>query len=109
MDFTPEARVGSYRQELQIPTRLRRKFVRFSIGRARRRRIISWMAKSFSSRRAANFAFLVIRGFFKRSLQYGKHGDILRSSRRLLTLDDISEGSHLQCGIADPFPGTAFA
>src|SRR5204862_3698961 len=84
----------NYRQERQMPTRLRRKLVRCSMGRARRRRIKSRTARSFAFVSASSFTFLVIRGFFKQLLQQGKDGQVLRTASGLLALDDISESSN---------------
>ena len=87
---------------MRMPTRLRRKCVRFSGGRASRRRIRSRSARSLSFLRASSRAFLLTRGFFKHLLQNGKHGEFAWTAGRLLALDDISKSSHQNSPIAEP-------
>src|ERR1017187_6871564 len=64
---------------MRMPTRLRKKCVRFPGGRASRRRIRSRSARSLSFLRASRRAFLPTRGFCKHFLQYRKHGEVART------------------------------
>src|SRR3954447_25201973 len=79
---------------MQMPTRLRRKWVRFSGGKASRRRMSFRSARSLSFLRASRRAFLLTRGFFKDLLQDRKHGEVARTAGCLLALDDIRQGCH---------------
>ncbi len=100
---------AAQRQDIRIPMRLRRKFVRFSGGSARSRRIWSRSSSSLSFLRALSAALRATRGFRKSLLQDRQHGLIPRPARGLLAFDDISQDryaqralpkSHYQCASA---------
>src|ERR1019366_2178536 len=94
---------------MRMATRWRRKCVRFSGGRASRRRIRSRSARSLSFLSASSRAFLPTRGFFKHFLQNRKHGKVAWTAGCLLALDDISHGRHQNPRIAQGHFQGAFA
>ena len=83
-----------------MPTRFRRKCVRFS--GASSRRIWSRRASSLSFLRASRTAFRVVLGFRKRCLQDPQHGQIPRPSGGFLALDDISQSGDVQRARPEP-------
>ena len=95
--------------DARMPTRLRRKCVRFSGGSANSRRIWSRNASSLSFLRASRAAFRDGLRFRKRRLQNPQHGQIPRPASGLLALDDIRQSGDVQGGSAEPDHPGAFA
>ena len=93
-------------QDMRRPTRLRKKWVRRSGGRASSRWIWSRNARSLSFLRASSWALRVARGFgfgfFNGLLQQRQHGQVAGAPGRLLTSDDISQAGDVEAGIFKP-------
>ncbi len=84
----------AYKQDRQIPTRRRKKFMRRSMGASTRRRIMSFSSHSLCALSCASLSLRVGLDRFKRLLQNLEHGKIARPVRRPLALNNISERRH---------------